>query len=215
MTFGGDWLPYLIPGEGPGWHFSPTWKARDHRGNLYLTAPELALGTSLAKQMGGFILLEPAGRDRRNRNRCWPHDRWLALAKQLMEIAPWPVLQLGHPDAELLGIPLVEHVGFREACGILHAARLIVCPEGGLAHAAASLGVPAVVLWGGCISAEALGYPEHVNLVFDDPRTPCGMVKPCTHCVRAWQRLTVEDVITAAEFAVGRMDRMSERAGVQ
>jgi ADP-heptose:LPS heptosyltransferase len=132
-----------------------------------------------------------------------------------MERSPWPVLQLGHPDADLLGIPLVEHVGFRQACGILHAARLIICPEGGLAHAAAALGVPAVVLWGGCVSAETLGYPEHVNLVDDDPKTPCGMLKPCPHCEQAWRKLTVDTVLEAVDFALGRLDRIAQTAGVQ
>ena len=52
---------------------------------------------------------------------------------------------------------------------MLSGARAAVLHEGGLHHAAAALGMPAVVLFGGMISPRNTGYDVHVNLAIDDP----------------------------------------------
>lgn len=217
LKTGKNHLPYLqYPySADTGWQFSPTWKARDHRARLYLTADEFALGTALLKQTGPYILIEPSGRDRKNRNRCWPFPKWQELVGRLYQFIEEPILQLDHPTADRLsGVGLVENDDFRKACGVLSAARLFIGPEGGLAHAAAALGTPAVVIWGGCISVDALGYPEHTNLVFMHKDTPCGSLRPCAHCDEAWQALTPNDVLEATIHALGRTS-MPLAAGVQ
>jgi ADP-heptose:LPS heptosyltransferase len=148
----------------------------------------VALGQQVQRQYGPFIVVEPTA-ERKHVNRRPPRAFWTFLVEQLQ--GSLALVQLAHPDAEMLPglIPLV-HADFREACGILAASQGLVATEGGLVHAAAALGVPTVALFGGCISVEALGYPEHVNLVDDSPETPCGALKPCDHCVRAWERIS-------------------------
>jgi FkbM family methyltransferase len=50
------------------------------------------------------------------------------------------------------------------AAGVLSGASLLISPEGGLHHAAAALGVRAVVIFGGFISPATTGYALHTNL---------------------------------------------------
>lgn len=208
-------LPYLEYPYSTHWTFSKTWKAREHRARLYLSEEEFNRGTDLLKATGPYILIEPSGRDRKNRNRCWPFPKWQALVTRLFEVLEEPLLQLDHAAADRLsGVGLVENSEFRAACGVLSGARLFIGPEGGLAHAAAALGTPAVVLWGGCIDANVLGYPEHINLVYRHPKTPCGSLGPCVHCDEAWQALTPDQVVEAVILALGRTS-VPIAAGVQ
>ena len=70
-----------------------------------------------------------------------------------------------------------------EACTALSGAAAAVLPEGGLHHAAAALGMPAVVIFGGMTSPANTGYDGHVNL-FDPAggESPCGQRVACAHC---------------------------------
>ena len=196
---GGGCLPYLkYPYDvETGWQFTD-WKARDHRGSIYLTEAESVMALSLVQKIGPYILVEPPGSDRKNPNRSWPIASWRAFVRLLQSSQSLPVIQLDHPTADRLpGVTLIQHDDFRQACAILSMATFAVLPEGGLAHAAAALSVPAVVMFGGCISVDALGYPEHVNLEYFHPRTPCGSLKPCVHCAEGWAKLTPDIVMEA------------------
>jgi hypothetical protein len=187
LRLGGGCLPYHP------WTRETTWRARDHRAKVYLTREELKRGMGLRQRYGPYVLIEAPGTDRKNSNRCWPG--WPRLAELLRARVDLPLLQLDRPQAVLLpGTIAVPHDGFRNALAILASATLAVLPEGGITIGAATVGTPAVVVWGGCGSVEAFGYPEHVNIVDDDPRTPCVSTKPCAHCRDAWDRLSPEHV---------------------
>lgn len=194
-------LPYLrYPYSAEtGWTFTD-YRVRDHRGRLYLTDEELDWGRRLRANCGPYLVLEPTAQ-RKHPNRRPPVTFWPALRLHLKAAySNPPIIQPMHSDADgLRGVLHVPHTTFREACGILSGASLLICTEGGLAHAAAALGIPAVVLWGGNISSDVLGYPEHANLVSDHPRTPCGSLVLCHHCASAWDELTTDAVIHAAE----------------
>lgn len=199
-------LPYLqYPCSArAGWRFSD-WRVCDHRPRLTLRDDERALGWDVWGVPHGtpFLLLEPTS-TYKTINRRPPHAFWVALLSLLRRQFPrLPIVQLAHVEAEMLpDVIAIPHKDFREACGVLSGASLLVTTEGGLVHAAAALGVPAVVLWGGCISVESLGYPEHLNIVDDDPQTPCGQQVPCNHCADAWRRLTPEQVVDAVQKQV-------------
>ncbi len=197
-------LPYLTYPVTPetGWRWSG-WRARDHRAKMYFEPSEIEIGDSLKSAYGDFVIIEPPP-SAKPVNRRPPADLWQPVVNLLKRKRPIPIMQLAHPEADLLsGVEPIVHVGFREACCILRSARLLVTTEGGLVHAAAALGIPTVALYGGCVSVEALGYPEHVNLVDDDPRTPCGSVVPCPHCAEAWQKVTPEMVYHAIRQELG------------
>ena len=184
-------LPYL---EYPysletGLTFSKTYRAADHRGHIYLTEQELDRGRQARKTYGHYILIEPSPTDRKNVNRAWPLDSWERMITRLQRTLNYPIVQFDHPHAaRLSGIPAIASPTFRDACGLIASAHLVVSLEGGIPFACAALDVPAVVLWGGCVSAPTLAYPEQVNIVDGDPQTPCGSLKPCDHCTVAWRK---------------------------
>lgn len=86
------------------------------------------------------------------------------------------------------GLPIVkvqqvETARFRDALSLLAGASLFVGTDGALHHAAAALGVPAVVIWTGYSSPRHLGYETQVNI--HDGSEPCGTFsKVCQHCLR-------------------------------
>jgi hypothetical protein len=207
LRTGKGYLPYLRSPYSldSGWTFTD-WRACEHRGRLYLTIKERARGTALALRLGRYVILEPTAA-RKHPNRRPPVTFWDDVRLHLKaQLGNPPIVQLMHPGATYHhGTIPVVHESFREACGILAGAALLVTTEGGLAHAAAALGVPAVVLWGGMISARALGYPEHVNVVDPSPESPCGRLRECLHCRAAWAALDPADVARLAAAQCGQV----------
>lgn len=166
------------------------WRARDHVGAVALTAEETSFAATTRSAVGPYILIEPTLMAKSNQNKQW--GKWNELTALLNERGH-TVVQVG-PDAAAV-IPGVRHFvktpTFRLAAAVLSRATAAVLPEGGLHHAAAVLGVPAVVLFGGYISPETTGYPNHVNIAEGEP---CGKWKPCSHCSEIWARLPPEYV---------------------
>jgi ADP-heptose:LPS heptosyltransferase len=196
---GAGHLPYARK-DGTRLIFHPTWRARDHRASLYLTPAERDYAAKLTRHLPKFILIEPPARSRKNHNRNWPSKHWHALAAALLRHATnFQIAQLARPDADLIeGVMPIHNRTFRDAAAIVERADLIIVPEGGLAHAAAAVATAAIVLWGGCMDATVLGYPEHFNILDGSPGSPCGNLAPCDHCVRCWDALPVADVLGAA-----------------
>lgn len=174
-----------------GWTFTD-WRASDHVGRLYLTEAELSDGRALAASIGPFVVVEPSPIKTSNANKAWGFDRFRTLVTACPEVR---FVQLQHPEAiHLPGVTVVSVRTFRQACGVLAAAAAYVGPEGGLHHACAVLGAPAVVIFGGCCSVSTTGYPQHVNIADDGPGTPCGRWLRCSHCEAAMARITVDRV---------------------
>lgn len=171
------------------------WRARDHVGAIALTEAETAFARRVSGSIGPFIVIEPTLLEKSNPNKQW--GKWSELLGVLIERGH-VVVQMG-PDrtAVLPGIRnFVRTSTFRDAAAVLSRAQAAVLPEGGLHHAAAVLGVPAVVLFGGYISPETTGYPGHINIAEGEP---CGKWMRCDHCADIWQRLSAEYVADQLE----------------
>jgi glycosyl transferase family 9 (putative heptosyltransferase) len=139
------------------------------------------------------VILEPNLTPKASPNKDWGWDRW-SQAALLLQRAGHRVTQVGPAGIRrLAGAELVETRTFREACAVLSLAHLAILPEGGLHHAAAALGVPTVVIFGGFISPRQTGYAHQVNLCVGGE--PCGMRRPCRHCADAMRRIDPELVI--------------------
>ena len=142
----------------------------------------------------GFVVVEPNVKTHRYgaENKNWGWDRYQGLVNSLKQIR-W--VQLGPPGVPLLaGVTHVPTASFREACGILARADAFVGPEGGLHHASAAVGTPAVVIFGGYISPKVTGYTQHANL-FTGEHLGCGMHSKC-HC-ECMQKIAVGEVAAA------------------
>lgn len=141
----------------------------------------------------GRVILEPALKAEASPNKDWGRLRWAELARQLSRQGHRVAQFAGPGMACLPGVELIRTASFREACAVLACARLTVLPEGGLHHAAAALGTPTIVIFGGYISPRQTGYAHQVNLFTGG--TPCGMRERCRHCELAMQRIATEEVL--------------------
>jgi hypothetical protein len=161
--------PYIAHSTGSRLIFNDSFRARP--GELYL-------GTE--REVKPYIVVEPNVKEalKHTINKAWPH--WNELLKHDL---PW--VQLGTSD------PITKQIrteNFRDALHILQNAALFVGTDGALHHAAAALGVPAVVIWTGFSSPRHLGYDSHVNI--HDGSDPCGTYSgPCPHCLRKAQAI--------------------------
>ena len=142
-----------------------------------------------------LMVIEPHIKPRASPNKRWGFKRSQAAVDILRGAGAPELVQFDWSGAAALeGVRLLAAPSFRHACAVLAQARAYVGPEGGLHHAAAALGVPAVVIFGGMTSPFNTGYDGHVNLYVRGRGSPCGMRVRCTHCDRAMAAITPEAV---------------------
>lgn len=187
-------------------HLAP-WRFTRHKckpGELYFPR--------MAPRCGKYIVIEPHNKTQVAPNRQWGWRRYEAVVRAIdadwLQINPrhYPVLE---------GVRSEPCATFVEACYILSGASLYVGPEGGLYHAAAALGVPAVAIFGGYVSPQNQGYddPNYTNIY--EPMggaSPCGQRVPCSHCQEAFRLITPDRVIAAIEEQLSRESYGSDTA---
>lgn len=173
------------------------WRARDFVGRLYLTDAEVARGDAIRRDVGPFLLLEPDVKPLSTQNKAWGRERYTALVASVPDVTF--IRAYGDECQSFEGVRNIRTRTFRDACGILAASGGYVGNEGGFHHAAAALGKPAVVVFGGFISPQTTGYPTHVNLYDNGIGSPCGRWQHCTHCEQAMARITVEEMADAVQ----------------
>lgn len=143
----------------------------------------------------GRVLIEPNLKGNASPNKQWGHGNWLALLRATG--IRWA--QMCPPGVHALpGVERIETATFKQAAGVLLAARGAVLPEGGLHHAAAALDKRVVVLFGGMVSPRQTGYSCHENIAIDDPEA-LGWRIPHRACDRAWSLITPAMVLAALE----------------
>jgi ADP-heptose:LPS heptosyltransferase len=127
-------------------------------------------------------------------NKDWGFERWEELAA-MCKNAGIPVHQIGqnpHPARMLTHATYLHTPTFKIAAAVLARTKAAVLPEGGLHHAAAALGIRAVVIYGGFISPAQTGYDLHINLFTGGE--PCGSRKSCQHCRDSMAKITPAEV---------------------
>lgn len=171
--------PYIAAKTGLRWVWKPYTPIP---AEIVFTASELAF----AEQYRGMVLLEPNVKNIGHRNKDWGWANWLAL-DHLM--GSQPRIQCFRPgDSILPGVTGVLTPTFRQTAAVLSVCKAFVGPEGGLHHAAAATGVPAVVLYGGFVAPNITGYKQHRNL-FTGGKA-CGSRMDCRHCRDAMNKIT-------------------------
>lgn len=159
-------------------------------GQLFLSAAECAFAAAHA----GHVLVEPNTKvGNGHANKAWPWQRWQALVDRGGDF-----VQVGAPGTRALrGVKFVQTDSFRMGCAVLSVSRAFVGAEGGLHHAAAALGVPAVVLFSEFISPDITGYSSHRNL--RHAGVACGSRLPCAGCAASMLAISVDEVAGALE----------------
>lgn len=156
------------------------------------------------KQVLGFVVIEPNVPTWKTvaTNKQWPVDRYDQVALQL-RIAGHDVVQFAYGQGwRIAAARQVKTDSFRLGLAVLARAALYIGPEGGLHHGAAAVGVPAVVLFGGFIPPQVTGYAMHTNLT--GGAEACGSLSACPHCRAAMARISVEEVLAAAQSHLER-----------
>lgn len=160
-------------------------KFRADVGEIYFSDEERSFGAAYPNR----VIFEPNIKLRASPNKQWGWSRWQRLAN-LFVAAGMPVTQLGAIGTLTLdGVEFIETPTFRMAAAVIAMARGVVLPEGGTHHAAAALGVPGVVIFGGFTPVELTGYPVHRNLGAS-LGDACGMRLPCPHCADIMASIT-------------------------
>ncbi|MCH8858272.1 MAG: hypothetical protein IID54_01680 [Proteobacteria bacterium] len=185
--------PYIdyeatAPGRESPWRYTQ-WSV-----NSVGPAPDV--WPSMPMKDGPNILLHPHKKPGASPNKMWGWERWQRLADLLADACT--LYQVG-PDGtrKLAGAHLIITPTFFDAIPALKAMDLAVLPEGGLHHAAASVGTLAVVLFGHMLDPLNTGYDMHRNITAND--SPCGERVPCGKCAEWWSELKPETVAIEIE----------------
>lgn len=179
-------------------------------GEFFFSAEE----ESFAAQCGrDFVVIEPTVPAHKScaPNKQWSPQRFYEVAK-LLRRQDVPLRQFEGPNlSSAQYLPYAERIKtptFRMAVAALSRARLYVGPEGGLHHAAAALGVPAVVIFGGFIPPQVTGYEGHENV--SSSGHACGSLRNCEHCRRAMDEITVDRVMSSVNKLLKRSSNRKE-----
>lgn len=155
-------------------------------GKVCLADSELEWARNQVK--GDYVLVEPHIKDEVTTLMLGANKAWNGWDELLKMDLPW--LQIGMKAPKTRQVRTGK---IRQALAMIAHAKLVVTTDGMLHHAAAALGVPAVVLWGGVVSPKILGYPTHINIW--NGAEPCGSyAKVCPHCREAMDSISVEQV---------------------
>lgn len=193
---GSGFRPYIALKTPERWKwrpFAPT------PAQIVFTPEELAF----AEPYRGMIMVEPNVKDNGHDNKAWVKSRWreviTALVPDGTDIADSRVVQCSSNVGGFLDevVHQVVTPSFRHAAAVLSVAKLFVGTEGGLMHAAAATGTPAVILWSEFISPGITGYslPTITNL--RHAGKACGMRTSCPGCRKSMNAITVDEVLTA------------------
>jgi len=181
----------------PGEPFSTKRREQPWRFKRYTP---LSPALNIANRGGGYLIVEPNLKPSNTMpGKDWGWANWQALVIARRWPA-WPWVQIGPPGTRLLeGVAYRQTNSFDEAMGALAGAVAAVLPEGGLHHAAAALGIPSVVIFGGATTPASTGYELHRNLTSGGAESPCGMRIPCEHCRAAMANIRLDRVIMELE----------------
>jgi FkbM family methyltransferase len=137
---------------------------------------------SFADMGRGCVAIEPEVKPRGGMNKQWGRERWQALVDACPSVR-W--IQIGVPGSRpLRGVRFLPTPSFRTAAAVLSGCSAAVVPEGGLHHAAAAVGTPAVVIFGAFIAPSVTGYATQRSIFVGDG-LGCGSRVACPHCRRA------------------------------
>lgn len=126
-------------------------------------------------------------------NRDWGFNKWQQVVDELSK--DFQFIQTSFGDQKKLkNVINIHNVNFKSACSIISLTNLFVGTEGGFHHAAAALGIKAVVIFGGFIDPKITGYEFQQNLYIDSEDSPCGAKSYCKHCKECMNIISVQKV---------------------
>ena len=193
----------------------------DHRakpGELYFDKKEIseaqnAIGeakafwkSSSSTEHKGIIFIE-SSRTIKKQSKCGENQSWgLKRWDKTIEILKrnYLIINSTHQNSFSHRDTFSYDCSFRIACAIMKYCNLYLGPEGGFSHAAASLSKSGVVIYGGWIPPQVIGYNFHENFYVEIEGSPCGIRDECDHCRKCMDLITVDNVINAVERNINK-----------
>lgn len=183
--------PYIAGKTMRQWVWKPY---RPIPAEIFFTPAEL----KFAAPYRGMVMIEPNVKAIGHDNKAWIAMRWGEVAIRIGAVGHG-ILQCSAPgdQGRLLAATHVPTPTFRHAAAVLSVCKAFVGTEGGLMHAAAAVGTPAVILWSEFISPSNTGYPTMANL--RHAGAACGNRFSCPGCRKSMEAITVDEVVKALE----------------
>lgn len=152
---------------------------------------------AFAEPFRGCVMIEPNVKNIGHDNKAWIASRWVEISLRrddFVQCVPstMDLVKVGSLNAQRIVTPT-----FRLAAAVLAVSKAFVGTEGGLMHAAAAVGTPAVILWSEFISPEITGYSTMANL--RHAGRPCGNRMNCPGCKKSMEAISVVEVAQALE----------------
>lgn len=199
-----DGVPYIMQARAAGRPFTRLMNCGGHRPYIAAKSVEkwtwrpykpipaevafTAAEKAFAEPFRGMVMLEPSVKDIGHRNKDWGPIYWSQL-DCLIHGLRIPTVQCGPAGTRpLLYTKFVQTDTFRLAAAVLSVCKAFVGTEGGLMHAAAAVGTPAVIIWSEYISPDITGYPTMRNL--RHAGKPCGRRVDCEGCRQSLTAIT-------------------------
>jgi ADP-heptose:LPS heptosyltransferase len=115
------------------------------------------------------------------------------------------IIQLGGKEEVIVDgtTPLAGRLGLRESMACLASAKVFVGPDSFLMHAARGLQIPSIIILGGRLKPEHIGYSQNRNLYVAEDCGPCGLLGPCGHGVKCMDKIKPQLVLRCIEQALG------------
>jgi Glycosyltransferase family 9 (heptosyltransferase) len=196
-----EWVPYYKGSriynslKNGKWVWNYAFKATP--GEFFFSKDESGLGETFNKI--NFVVMEPNVPWQKEvaLNKDWGGDKYAIVADKLKSLG-YEIIQFIHKNSKnkLQAARKLEFQRFRDAISVLSKSSLYIGPEGGMHHAAAAVGIPGVVIFGGFIPPAVTGYDGHINLT--GGADACGNIKPCGHCSTALRKISTEQVVNEA-----------------
>lgn len=186
--------PYHVSKTMERWGYNLSF--RPEVGELYFDDEEKAL----AKNYPRCVVINSNVKGNASPNKNWGAQRW----RRFIELASAEGYELAHLGPSMTDHRILNLVtgSFRKACIALSSALAYVGHEGGMHHAAAALGIPGVVIFGGFTPVELTGYHMHRNLGVS-LGDACGMRVRCEHCEAEMEKITPEQVLSELKAVLG------------
>ena len=139
----------------------------------------------------------------------WPSLNWHRLISELSR--KYDIVQLGAEYEIHLPHPLrlAGKLNLRESIAVLYNCQLFIGPDSFLMHAAASIGLKSVIIFGGRVTPRNTGYANNVNLYYKLDCGPCWIHKEdgehCCNNLQCLEKIKVSTVLESVKKSLNKI----------
>ena len=147
-----------------------------------------------------WVAIQSTGLSTWTDNKNWGVENFREVVRVLQSRVSF--LQIGAPDDTPLNVDLQWQgkLSIRSVFHVLQQCQLFIGQVGFLMHAAASVGVPSVIVYGGFEAPWQSGYNENINLYSDVVCSPCWLENKCPYEKKCMTMISPLQVAVKAEM---------------